>query len=132
MVAAIAVSMVLLLAGTFTYATFTNRANDTAAKANLTSVALAEAATMNFTGSYTATTSSLTLDGRKTLTVDAGTKLYANGTGCFAAFSPSQSGTWFVISSVNGNPSPVPELWPASPPVNYPTGCTWPAAAPAT
>jgi hypothetical protein len=128
-IGAITVSLVLLTAGTFTVKGFQDKAADTAAKTNLSSVALAEAATLNLTGTYTSTLGSLTLDGKKVLDVDPGTVLVA-GDGCFAGFSPTTAGKWFVVTSKNGVVSPVGAPWPASPPAGFPAGCAWPTTAP--
>ncbi|MGW8431679.1 hypothetical protein ACWGJ9_11350 [Curtobacterium citreum] len=128
-IAAIAVSLVLISAGTFTLQGLQKRAEDTAAKTNLGSVSLAEAATLNLTGSYTNSLTALTLDGKKVLAVDAGTTL-VSGNGCFAAFSPTGSGSWFYATSNPGDPAPVASPWPSSAPAGFPAGCSWPTAAP--
>jgi hypothetical protein len=129
-IGAITVSLVLLTAGTYTLQGMQLQAADTAAKANLSSVSLAEAATLNLTGSYTGTVGALTLDGKQNLAVDPGTAVVA-GNGCFAGFSPTPAGKWFYVTSKGGDPTPVSSPWPAAAPAGFPATCAWPSAPPA-
>ena len=126
-IAAIATTLVLMLGGSFAYADAVHHADDTAAKAELSNVALAEAASVNATGGYVSDPANLTLDGRRNLDIAPSTHLVA-GSGCFAAFTSSRSGTWFYITSTTGAAMAVPAVWPTAAPSGFPAGCTWPAA----
>jgi len=125
-VAAIAVSLVLLTGGAFAYAGFTSYSQNTSAEASLSDVALAEAATLNATGAYTNSGVYLTFDGVTRVVYPPSTQFFV-GTNCFAAFIHSASGQWFYNTSASGAPTPVPLPWPATAPSGFPTGCSWPA-----
>jgi len=125
-IAAITVSLVLLGGGTVTYKGAIQKAQDTKAKTSLSNIALAEAATINATGSYSSVPTSLTLDGSKPVATGPATKIYT-GTGCFAAFDVSDAGNWFYISSKTGSASRVAMPWPSGAPADYPASCQWPA-----
>jgi hypothetical protein len=125
-VAAIAVSLVLLVGGGFAVSGLIANAQDSNARQDAGRLATAERATLAETDAFTDALPALTTAVTPSNGVRAG---LVTGAGCFAAFSQSQTGRIFVVTSSRNPPTKVDAPWPTSAPAGWPTGCTWPTSS---
>ncbi len=121
-IAAIATSLVLLAAGTFSVRNTVTAAARDAAQSALLQVRVAQETERQRTGSYTGDISSL--NGVRGWPSDGA--LTGDGN-CFAAFVSDTTGGYIFIDSGKSAPAPVPSPWPAVAPTGYPAGCFWPS-----
>ncbi|WIB65905.1 hypothetical protein [Curtobacterium sp. MCBD17_040] len=130
-IAAIAVSLVLLVGGSFAVAGLISNGKNLNAKKDLAAVVSAEEAWQADDGGYTSSIGDLTGNGSSLSTqFTAGRTpgLRASGS-AFAAFTTSASGQEFYVSSTNHNPTVVGAPWPSSAPAGWPASLTWPSSA---
>ena len=119
-IAAIAVSLTLLVGGSFTVAALIGNAQDLNAQKDLGNIVTAQAA-------READGRALTTDLTDTVTLsdEATVRVTSDGV-CFGAFAVSKTGRTFYADSSSRRPRPVPSPWPAAAPTAYPDGCWWP------
>jgi hypothetical protein len=125
-IAAIAVSLVLLVGGGFTVSALISTAQDSNARQDAGRLATAERTTAADTGSFTDTLSRLTTTVTPSEGVQAG---LVAGDSCFAAFTKSQTGRLFAATSARAALTEIPTPWSSSPPAGWPEGCAWPSSA---
>jgi hypothetical protein len=123
-VAAVAVSLALLVGGAFTTSSTVSASKRSAAASSLLPVRVAEEAARLRTGSYTADRSAL--DGISSFADDG--VITANGN-CFAAFTSDHSGGYQYLHSGRSTATAVPSPWPTAAPASYPSDCFWPSRA---
>ncbi|MGW8431669.1 hypothetical protein ACWGJ9_11300 [Curtobacterium citreum] len=119
-IAAIVVSLVLLVGGSLAVAALLGNAKDVNAQKDLSNIVSAQAAREAAGQPFIAD-----LPDTVTLTDQTTTQVTSDGT-CFGAFTVSGSGRAFYADSNARRPGPVPSPWPAAAPSRYPDGCWWP------
>ncbi|MGW8431676.1 hypothetical protein ACWGJ9_11335 [Curtobacterium citreum] len=146
-IAAIAVSLVLLVGGSFTVSSLIANGQDHNAKQDLNTLVTAmksgyfEQGISYFTGGGMHQSDGETTYGFSPTTspaaVQVAVKLADTTTATataacqtsFAVFVRSGTGSWFWQSSIKSSQQQVPSPWPATAPAGYPSACYWPSAA---
>ncbi|WIB65904.1 hypothetical protein [Curtobacterium sp. MCBD17_040] len=126
-IAAIAVSLVLLVGGSFAVAGLIGNGRDLNARKDLANLAVAETDLQIGSGLYTADVSQLTAgDTNVTFSGNTPAPTVVSDGASYAAFATSTTGRTFYIDSVNQKPTLVSTPWPTTAPAGYPDGCWWP------
>jgi hypothetical protein len=128
-IAAIAVSLVLLVGGGFTVAGLIGSAQATNAKQDLSRVVVAEQALEAGGSAYSSELAALTGSAVATSFTDGSSVGLRAASDCFAGFTAAKNGQTFMVTSTRTAPTLVPTPWPASAPAGYPAGCSWPTSA---
>ncbi|MGW8431677.1 hypothetical protein ACWGJ9_11340 [Curtobacterium citreum] len=126
-IAAIAVSLVLLVGGGFAVSGLVGNAHDSNAKQDVGRVATAERMRAADGGAFSDSFAELNAAGAKAQLSDGVRAGVLAGTDCFAAFTKAPTGTVYTATSSRAAPTAVATPWPATAPGSWPAGCSWPA-----
>ncbi|MGW8431678.1 hypothetical protein ACWGJ9_11345 [Curtobacterium citreum] len=128
-IAAIAVSLVLLVGGGFAVSGLIGNAQASNAQQDLGRVVAAEQALQAAGSSYTGELAALTGGAVGASFSDGVTPGLRASSSCFAGFAAAKNGQTFMVSSSRTAPTAVPSPWPTAAPAGYPAGCSWPSSA---
>lgn len=128
-IAAIAVSLVLLVGGGFAVSGLIGNAQASNAQQDLGRVVAAEQALQAAGSSYTGELAALTGGAVGASFSDGVTPGLRASSGCFAGFAAAKNGQTFMVSSSRTAPVAVASPWPTAAPAGYPAGCSWPSSA---
>ena len=134
-IAAIAVSLVLLVGGSFAVGGMRANASELNAKKDLGNIVTAETGWLTAAETYTSDLAALAtgVSGGIGFTSTPGsTAGIVTGTNCYAAFTTSTTGTVYWAGSSMTVPTKVDSPWPATAPGKWPAGCAWPASNPSS
>ncbi|WIB65907.1 hypothetical protein [Curtobacterium sp. MCBD17_040] len=126
-IAAIAVSLVLLVSGSFALGRSKSNVADTTARYALQALIASQAAARTNTGYYQDDLANLTTAG--VAVSGANAPLVVSDGLCWGAFVKSTTGNVFYASSTAPAVTQMPPSWPATPPAQYPSDCFWPSSA---
>ena len=128
-IAAIAVSLVLLVGGGFAVSGLIGNAQATNAKQDLSRVVVAEQGLQAAGSAYSSELAVVTGGPVGATFSDGVVPGLRASADCFAGFATAKTGQTFMVSSARTAPTVVPSPWPSSAPAGYPSGCAWPTSA---
>jgi len=126
--AAVAVSLVLLVGGSFAVGALRANADALNAKKDLVSIGVAEASWVGANGTYTGTLTDLADPAKNSVgfSVTSGTTpQLVVGTNCYGAVATSKSGVNFWVASTQQTPTNIGNPLPATAPTGWPAACAW-------
>jgi hypothetical protein len=127
-IAAISVSLVLLVGGGFTVSGLIASAQTTNVKQDLSRVVVAEQALQAAGSAYSSELAAVAGGPVGATFSDGSAPGLRASSDCFAGFATAKNGQTFMVSSARTAPTAIASPWPASAPAGYPSGCTWPSS----